>query len=74
MPRLIYGVGNGCQRSGIGDDGGMHSDVLALILSGPMFPCCMSTRAQRTTRVAAAVDKSVIALTTLSTASGRGHW
>ena len=54
----------------------MRPDILALISSGPMFPCCMSTRARRTTRItlAAAVDKYVIALTTLSTACERRRW
>ena len=46
MPCLIYGVAIGCRRSGVGDDGGTRPDVRALILSGPMFPCCMSTLAR----------------------------
>ena len=76
MPCSIYGVANGCRRSGVGDDVGTRLDILSLISSGPMFPCCMSTLARRTTpiTVAAAVDESVIALTTMSTACGRRRW
>ena len=73
MPCSIHGVANGCRRAGVRDDVGTRLDVLVLISSGPMFPCCMSTRARLTTpiTVAAAVDESVIALTAMSTACGR---
>ena len=69
----MYGLANGCRRAGVGDGVGTCPDVIALISSGPMFLCCLSTRAGRTTRIAvnAAVDKSVIALTNLSTSCGR---
>ena len=30
VPRSIYGVANGCRRSGVVKDGGTPSDVLAL--------------------------------------------